>query len=67
MRAMKKLLFISALLLLVLVSCGEQKGEYVQISGYAQGGSYTVKMNMKGVGENRWRPFGTASMPLLLR
>ena len=49
MRAMKKLLFISALLLLVLVSCGEQKGEYVQISGYAQGNSYTVKMNMKGV------------------
>ena len=46
---MKKLLFISGLLLLLLSSCGEQRDEYVQISGYAQGNSYTVKMNMKGV------------------
>lgn len=46
---MKKLLFISALLLFVFSSCGVQKDEYVQISGYAQGNSYTVKINMKGV------------------
>ena len=46
---MKKLLFISTFLLCILASCGGQKDEYVQISGYAQGNSYTVKMNMKGV------------------
>ena len=46
---MKKFLFISALLLLALSSCGVRGDEYVQISGYAQGNSYSVKLNMKGV------------------
>ena len=46
---MKKLLFIATLLLFVFASCGVQRDDYVQISGYAQGNSYTVKLNMKGV------------------
>ena len=46
---MKNLWFISSLLLLAVFSCSSPKDEYVQISGYAQGNSYTVKMNMKGV------------------
>ena len=36
------------LLSLLLVSCGE-RDRYVQVSGYAQGGTYTVKLNLKGV------------------
>ena len=36
------------LLLLLLASCGE-RDRYVQVSGYAVGGTYTVKLNMKGV------------------
>ena len=34
----------------VLLSCSGGQDRYVQISGYAQGGTYTVKINMKGVG-----------------
>lgn len=45
---MKKLLFISVFALLC-VCCGRQANQYVQISGYAQGSNYSVKMNMKGV------------------
>ena len=36
-------------LVCVLFSCSGREGRYVQISGYAQGGTYTVKINMKGV------------------
>lgn len=36
------------LLSLQLLSCGE-RDRYVQVSGYAQGGTYTVKLNLKGV------------------
>ena len=36
------------LLMLLLSSCGE-RDRYVQVSGYAQGGTYTVKLNLKGV------------------
>ena len=46
---MKNFRLIGALLLAFMISCGPQKDEYVQISGYAQGNSYTVKLNMKGV------------------
>ena len=45
---MKKLLLISVLAF-VAVCCGQQANEYVQISGYAQGSNYSVKLNMKGV------------------
>ena len=44
---MKKLLIVSVLALLA-ISCS-QPNQYVQISGYAQGSNYTVKMNLKGV------------------
>ncbi|MCR4844330.1 MAG: FAD:protein FMN transferase [Bacteroidales bacterium] len=44
---MKKLI-IGIVLAVLVVSCG-QPSQYVQISGYAQGSNYTVKMNMKGV------------------
>ena len=44
---MKKLLFASVLLM--LIACGRQSPQYVQITGYAQGGNYSVKLNMKGV------------------
>ena len=33
----------------VLFSCSGGRDRYVQISGYAQGGTYTVKINTKGV------------------
>ena len=36
-------------LFLLLFSCARPQGQYVQISGYAQGGTYTVKLNLKGV------------------
>ena len=39
---------ILAAVLLVLCSCSG-RGRYVQISGFAQGGNYTVKLNVKGV------------------
>ena len=35
--------------LFLFAACSETPGEYVQIQGYAQGGQYTVKLNMKGV------------------
>ena len=43
---MRKLLLLGTILLL---GCTGGK-RYVQISGYAQGGTYTVKLNMEGVG-----------------
>ena len=43
---MKKYLLIATLAL--AVSCA-QKTHYIAISGYAQGGTYTVKVNMQGV------------------
>ena len=36
-------------LLLVVAACSGQRSRYVQISGYAQGGTYTIKLNLKGV------------------
>jgi len=45
---MKKLLLISVLAVLA-VCCNGPANQYVQISGYAQGSNYSVKMNMKGV------------------
>lgn len=44
---MKKLLLLCALVL--LCSCSQQKDRYVQISGFAQGGTYTVKLNLRDV------------------
>ncbi|MBR1509664.1 MAG: FAD:protein FMN transferase [Bacteroidales bacterium] len=44
---MRKILPI--LLALALASCGRGGSRYVQINGYAQGGTYTVKVNMAGV------------------
>lgn len=40
---------IIAVAIILAVSCTGNRGKYVQISGYAQGGTYTVKLNMKGV------------------
>ena len=45
---MKKLLLVSVLAILA-VCCNQPANQYVQISGYAQGSNYSVKMNMKGV------------------
>ena len=45
---MRKTLLISVLALLA-VCCSQPANQYVQISGYAQGSNYSVKMNMKGV------------------
>ena len=41
----------AAALLLVafLAACAGPEGRYVQITGYAQGGTYTVKLNVQGV------------------
>ena len=44
---MKKLTCLAAALLL-LSACGE-RDHFIQITGHAQGGMYTVKANMKGV------------------
>ena len=40
---------VLAVLVVFLVSCSGGRGRYVQISGYAQGGTYTVKINTRGV------------------
>ena len=40
--------FLSVLMVFLLFSCGE-RDRYIQISGHAQGGVYTVKLNLKGV------------------
>ncbi len=40
--------FLPVLFLLFLVACGP-RARYVQFSGYAQGGTYTVKANLSGV------------------
>ena len=45
---MQKLLLLSVLAALVL-GCSGPSARYVQISGFAQGGNYSVKINMKGV------------------
>ncbi len=47
---MRKILLV--LLLFIVMTCAPSQGRYVQISGFAQGGTYTVKLNLKGVGEN---------------
>ena len=44
---MRKLL--CAFAVLSLLACSQPGNQYVQISGYAQGGTYTVKLNMKGI------------------
>ena len=44
---MRKLFALA--LLLLLLSCGPGRPRYVGISGYAQGGTYTVKVNLAGV------------------
>ncbi|MBR1573446.1 MAG: FAD:protein FMN transferase [Bacteroidales bacterium] len=45
---MKKITVLAALLLLL---CQCDRDRYIAIGGYAQGGTYTVKLNMKGVRE----------------
>lgn len=45
---------IAAIFLMMLSSCGVED-EYIVISGYAQGGIYTVKLNLKGT-EGRVKP-----------
>ena len=45
---MRKLYLLLPLICLLL-SCSGGQDRYVQISGYAQGGTYSVKINMKGV------------------
>ena len=44
---MKKLLSLCAVLF--VLACSNPGHRYVRISGYAQGGSYTVKLNIEGV------------------
>ena len=44
---MRKCVILAAMLL--LLSCSGGRDRYVQVSGYAQGGTYTVKLNVKGV------------------
>lgn len=44
---MRKLLF--GVLVLLLSACQGSPDQYIQITGYAQGGTYAVKLNMKGV------------------
>lgn len=44
---MKK--YILPLALLIVLGACTPRGRYIQIQGYAQGGTYTVKLNMKGV------------------
>ncbi len=46
--------FLSILMLLSAVSCGP-RDRYITISGFAQGGTYTVKLNMNGV-DGKVRP-----------
>ena len=42
---------LSLALLLILCLCGCQRDRYIAIRGYAQGGTYTVKLNLSGVRE----------------
>ncbi len=44
---MRRIVLIFALLM--AVACSQQPSQYVQISGFAQGGNYSVKVNLKGV------------------
>ena len=44
---MKKLLLLC--LFFLALGCARRGDRYVQITGYAQGGTYSVKLNMKGV------------------
>ena len=44
-------MLVMALLAALLPSCGNAPG-YVVVTGYAQGGTYSVKVNMKGVRES---------------
>lgn len=43
----KNLFLVMSLLLLMLASCGP-KDRYIVITGFAQGGTYTVKLNLDG-------------------
>lgn len=43
----KNLFLVMSLLLLMLASCGT-KDRYIVITGFAQGGTYTVKLNLDG-------------------
>ena len=47
--AIMKKMSLLLLLLATVLSCTGGRDKYVQISGYAQGGTYTVKINVKGV------------------
>ena len=47
---MRRILTYVAVIFLVCVSCAP-KDRYMTFSGYAQGGTYTVKLNLKGVDE----------------
>ena len=48
---LRNTLFCVSLLLLFLTSCS-QRDKYVILSGHAQGGTYSVKFNVKGVDED---------------
>ena len=42
-------LFFIALVALTVCSCGRERDQYIVIEGYAQGGVYSVTLNLKGV------------------
>ncbi len=44
---MRKLLLLCPFFL--LLDCSQPRSQYIQISGFAQGGTYTVKLNLSGV------------------
>ena len=44
---LKKFIIATAIFSLCLISCRQESG-YIAISGYAQGGTYTVKLNLDG-------------------
>lgn len=48
------MIFVTALLLLCSSACSE-RDRYVAVTGFAQGGNYSVKFNMAGVTESRER------------
>lgn len=50
----KKYILLSAVIAFLLCSCTE-RGRYVAVTGFAQGGTYSVKFNISGVKESRER------------
>ena len=46
---MRTKLICAAAVLAALVSCTAPRSRYVEVTGYAQGGTYTVKLNLQGV------------------